>query len=349
MYDLMIIGGGMVGMTCALLAKQQGFSVCVIEPHALPVEDIRCSAVTLASQKIFKKIGIWEKNLALVASTYTRMHVWDGAGYGDLVLDATGDILENQALMRALRYEMHAKNIEIYQEKTGLCAQLMIGADGARSTTREQAGISVTEKSYQQTAIVAVVETQMPHQNTAWQRFLPTGPLAFLPLQSVFHSSIVWSTTPEQACELLGLDDQLFCEALTQAFEGRLGEVLSVGKRIAFPLKKQHASRYVGPGVALIGDAAHVIHPLAGQGANLGFMDAWVLIDILQKAQSYDLAVLQQYEAIRRRAAQKMMWAMDGLHHLFRSQASGVVGLRSMGMNLFNQSTFLKKQFKFMG
>jgi 2-octaprenylphenol hydroxylase len=230
----------------------------------------------------------------------------------------------------AVRLELN--NGEVLQTR------LLVGADGARSWVREQCGIAVTSTDYHQRAVVATVRTEQPHRDTAWQRFLPGGPLAFLPLPEGY-CSIVWSTTPEHADALLAMDETAFCAALTDAFAARLGKVQSAVGRAAFPLSAQHAGRYVQPRIALVGDAAHTIHPLAGQGVNLGFADsaalAEVLIAALQKRQDIgSLGVLRRYERWRKGENLLMLEVMTGFQKLFGSELTAVRQARNLGLNL---------------
>ena len=241
-----------------------------------------------------------------------------------------------------------------------LTAKLVIAADGALSTIRTLANIPLKEKAYQHNAIVTTVKTQKEHGLTAWQRFDETGPLAFLPLSKPqsqsepgsdlpdnHYCSIVWSVTPEKTAELLALDDDQFRQALGAAFEYRLGEIEAVESRFHFPLIQRHAEQYVQPGIVLIGDAAHTIHPLAGQGVNLGFLDAAVLAEELQRAVAAqvspgNLDILKRYQRRRRGDNQMMIYSMMGFKKLFEQSSLPVRWARNRGMDLFNQSGWLK-------
>ena len=223
-----------------------------------------------------------------------------------------------------------------------LTASLLVGADGARSRVREQAGIPVRGWSYDQTAVVVNVRTEKGHRETAWQRFLPTGPLAYLPLTDDM-SAIVWSTTPQQAEALLAMDDESFRAALGEAFDYRLGKVVDSGPRAAFPLHLQYADTYVRSGLALIGDAAHSIHPLAGQGVNLGLLDAAALAEVLQQGVrqgrvpgDYDL--LRRYERWRKADNLGTMFVMDAFKRLFGNTLPPVQWLRNLGLQITDHS-----------
>jgi 2-octaprenylphenol hydroxylase len=219
-----------------------------------------------------------------------------------------------------------------------LACALLVAADGRDSMVREFAGVNTLGWAYDQSALVANVAHQAPHQQTAWQRFLPSGPLAFLPLADG-RSSIVWSTSPAAAKQLLALDEGVFCQALGEAFEQRLGAIETVGPRGVFPLRLQHAERYVLPRLALIGDAAHAIHPLAGQGVNLGFLDAAELAQVLVAARQRGrdigaLPVLRRYERARKGDNLAMLGAMDLFKRLFSNDSMPLRLLRNTGLGL---------------
>ena len=230
-----------------------------------------------------------------------------------------------------------------------LRAALVVGADGAGSRVRELAGIGITEGDYRQEAVVAEVRTAMPHRETAWQRFLPTGPLAFLPLANG-ASSIVWSTTPEHAAQLRALDADAFGFEVADAFEWKLGAVSASGARASFPLRHLHARDYVRDRVALAGDAAHVVHPLAGQGVNLGLLDAAALAEVVGRARGLgrdvgSRATLRRYERWRRGHNALMQAVLGGFRHLFSSPWTPVRRLRETGFDLTDRLPPLKAGF----
>jgi 2-octaprenylphenol hydroxylase len=312
----------------------------------------------------------------LGVSPYRAMRVWDAAGSGSIHFDAAdlgqpdlGHIVENRVTRLALwerlegletvhllspagvaAMELGAAGPRlILEDGRGLDARLLVGADGRESRVREHAGIHTRGWAYDQHALVAAVRTQAPHRETAWQRFMPDGPLAFLPLRDG-RCSIVWSTTPAEAERLLALDEPAFCEALTEASGGVLGEILDSGPRAAFPLRLQHAQGYVRPGVALIGDAAHSIHPLAGQGVNLGFLDAAVLAEVLcdVRAARRDwagLPALRRYERSRKGENMAMLAAMDGFKRLFGSRNPVLATLRNLGLGMTDRLGPVKALF----
>jgi 2-polyprenylphenol 6-hydroxylase len=319
-------------------------------------------------------VGAWDGMTAWRVSPFRDMRVWDAAGFGSIHFDSAdigepllGWIIENRVIQHALLERARqfptvdllcptaletAHPLEEGGWRVGLndgrefTTRLLVGADGAQSKVRQLAGIETGGWGYDQHAVVANVRTEKPHQETAWQRFTPSGPLAFLPL-SDGRCSIVWSNTPERAAGLLALDDNDFGDALMAAFEARLGAILEVGPRAAFPLRLQHAHAYVKPGVVLIGDAAHVIHPLAGQGVNLGLLDAATLAEVLSDAVAADrnigsFKVLRRYERWRKGDNLLMLGIMDGFKRLFGNTLPPVRLLRNLGLNLTDAAGPLK-------
>jgi 2-octaprenylphenol hydroxylase len=379
--DIVVVGGGLVGAVFACAAAQQGFTVTLLDiarPDFSSLDheaDIRVSAVTRASQKILESIGAWSFISPQRCSPYSDMHVWDATGDGVIHFDSAdlgepdlGHIIENGIMLQAL-YKVIQQQAEITvvapikvtaihqtpdvievccEDGSRYSAALLVGADGARSAIRELAGITTRGWAYDQTAVVATLTTEKPHQHTAWQRFMPSGPLAFLPMADG-KSSIVWSTSPEHAGQLLALDDAAFCHAVGEAFAHRLGKITACSKRASFPLRMQHANAYVKPRLALIGDAAHTIHPLAGQGVNLGFADAASLLDVLADARkagkdSGEFAVLRRYERWRKGQNVSMMASMDGFKRLFSNDSAVLGRLRNAGFNLMNKTTPIKNR-----
>jgi len=336
--------------------------------------DVRVSAITPASQSIFERLELWSQISAARVSPYSRMFVWEADGTAsidfaaaDINVPALGHIVENSVIVSALHQRLASLDtVNWYAPATiadlqlpaaegdkaallldsgeRLSASLIVGADGARSLVRERAGFAVRQWDYHHQAIVTTVRTAQAHQQTAWQRFMDDGVLAFLPLHTPpgpdgqRYSSIVWSVEPERAQQLMGQDDAHFCSSLEKAFESRLGAIESVAPRHAFPLHQAHARDYVKPGIALIGDAAHSIHPLAGQGANLGLLDAWVLAKALTEARKRDVAlwhhpsVLRRYQRQRKGHNLSMMALMEAFRRLYADQPLPVRWLRNLGM-----------------
>ncbi len=378
-YDITIIGGGCVGGTLACALAQAGLKVAVVEARepqrVWPAGsvDVRVFAITRASERIFRSIGCWDAIERGGVSPFRDMRVWDASGSGAIHFDCAelgepmlGYIIEQRVIQAALNarmdmlpsltrlcpaelgaFELDADSMRVtLADGRRLHTRLLVGADGASSRVRGMAGIAVEMRDYQQEAVVAVVTTEQSHQETAWQRFLPTGPLAFLPLRDG-RSSIVWSTTPQQAAELCALDAGEFLERLSAAFDQRLGRVTAVEERVRFPLRRLHAKRYIAERLALVGDAAHVIHPLAGQGVNLGLLDAAVLFDVIVEARAaardYGLINnLRRYERWRHGDNHTMQRAMDGIKGLFGASAVPLRVLRNTGLNAVDRSGPLK-------
>jgi len=380
--EVVVVGGGMVGaaITCAL--AQRGFQVRLLERQApecgWPRGDfeIRVSAISRASKNLFANVGAWPEMVRRRVTPYERMVVWE-AGGGELRFDAgelgepeLGHIIENGVVQCALWSVLRERpeveviagaellslepderrprlTVKLRGEARRLEADLVIGADGARSQLRELAGIGTSGWSYEQHALVCTVRAEEGNRSTAWQRFMPSGPLALLPLERR-HFSIVWSTTPAEAARLAELENGAFDEALTRASEGRLGRLTLEGERGLFPLRLQHASRYIAPGLALVGDAAHVIHPLAGQGVNLGLMDAAELVEVLTRARERrrplgHLQTLRRYERARKGENLAMQAAMDLLKRLFGNDVPPLKAARNLALELADRVDPLKR------
>ncbi len=373
--DLIIVGAGMVGSTLALALEGSGLDILVLDASPLEAADVdpqggfepRVSALSAASQRIFERLGAWPGMSARRVSPYTDMHVWDGSGTGQIHFSAEtvhaevlGHIVENrvvqdalletmqrrggQRLLGAARLERLERTPQGWQltldDGRQLNAPLLVAADGANSAVRRLAGCETREWDYLHQAIVTSVRCSEPHQRTAWQRFTDDGPLAFLPLErdgDQHWCSIVWSVTELEARRLMALDDTAFRAALGRAFEQRLGEVEEVDPRLCIPLRQRHAKRYVQPGLALIGDAAHTIHPLAGQGVNLGLLDAAVLAEVIEAAMARgerpeDIRVLSRFERRRMPHNLAMMAAMEGFERLFQADPLPLRWLRNTGL-----------------
>ena len=377
-YDIIINGGGMVGATLACLLANSGRKVAVIEAFeardfsADDDYDLRVSAISRASQKALITAGAWDAIEAMRATPYEAMDVWDEAGDGNVRFEASelgepdlGHIVENKVIQKALVDALKAlptvdlicpdkMDVFIVNDdsvsvtlKSGatLTAQLLVGADGANSQVRELAGIDVKRDDYGQSGLVAVVKTEKPHEFTAWQRFQSTGPLAFLPLADG-SSSIVWTLPSDRADYYMALNKADFKAALAEALDYKLGKVTKVGKRGAFPLRGSQATPYVKERIALVGDAAHTIHPLAGQGVNLGLKDAVELAGLIANSNSDvgSIKLLRRYERARRGDNVITMRAMEGFRLLFGHSATSVKSARNFGMNLFNQMPMVKNE-----
>lgn len=364
-------------------AKQQ-LKIALIESSEPPQfdpskVDPRVAALTEKTRLIFEQIGIWNKVVDKRACAYKAMNVWDAEGTGRITFDCQqvqqpnlGHIVENSALVSSLVEQLKQQpNIELYcpanivdyqlqqdsitltlDNHSVLSAQLLIAADGANSAVREHFQFATKQWDYGQHAIVTTITTENPNQLTAWQRFMPTGPLAFLPLNNIgdnYCCSIVWSQDTKEAKRLMALEDKDFCKELSRASEHCLGQVLKIEKRHLIPLRQSHATDYVMPRVALIGDAAHSIHPLAGQGANLGFSDAQVLAEQIAKAFARDLdlgdvSVLKPYQRQRKPENLATMAAMEGFKRLFGAQNSTLRLLRNYGLSGINRMGAIKNK-----
>ena len=384
--DLLIVGAGMVGSALALALGDSGLNILVVDGGPLTAKpfvadapfEARVSALSIASQRILERLGVWDGIVARRVSPYSDMHVWDGSGTGKVHFSASsvhadvlGHIVENRVVQDALVERLHDSDIGLLADARleqmrhsgddwlltlsdgrTLRAPLVVAADGANSTVRRMTGTATREWDYLHHAIVTSVRTTDSHRKTAWQRFTDDGPLAFLPLdrEGEHWCSIVWSVTPEQSERLMKLDDERFCRELESAFEGCLGQVISADPRVCVPLRQRHAKRYVAPGLALIGDAAHTIHPLAGQGVNLGFLDAAVLAEVLHSAvergeRLADERVLSRYERRRMPHNLALMAAMEGFERLFQSDALPVRLLRNAGLKMVDHSAEAKALF----
>jgi 2-octaprenylphenol hydroxylase len=387
-YQVIIVGGGMVGSALAVALANTDISIALIEPNApqRPPEteldcagfDTRVSAITAQSEALLIKLGVWPLIEQRRKSPYQGMTVWDGDGTGEVNFNARelhvpclGTIVENREIVWALQQVVEqASNVSVIrdflshidnQDEEGLTpvflssgqtlkTQLLIGADGALSRIKQWGEFANSEWDYQHQALVATIELEQSHQGTAWQRFRPEGPLALLPLaaQNDKTCSIVWSTNEEECQQLLAFDDEAFCQQLGLAFEQRLGKINNVGPRAAFPLRQRHAKNYVVPGIALVGDAAHTIHPLAGQGVNLGFKDVAALSEELLRAHQQglnlgELNILQRYQRRRQGDNLLMMAAMEGFKRLFAAEQPMIRLLRNQGMRLFNRTAAIKQ------
>lgn len=387
--DIAIVGGAMAGSALACALAGSPYRVIVIEnnpPTTFSRDnffDARVVALSAASQQFLQQIGVWQDICAQRVSPYEKMQVWDAEGTAEICFDcadvqqpALGHIVENSLIVDVLQKKLQqAGNIRclcpaavsdlrgndagspvcelVLADQRVVRASLVVAADGAVSTLRNLADIKITEWDYGHTAIVATVKTATSHQRTARQRFMATGPLAFLPLRTSdgdeHWSSIVWSIVPEQAQALLDLSPQDFSGKLDQAIEHKFGEILEVRNRFAFPLRQRHAQVYYRNHVVLIGDAAHTIHPLAGQGVNLGFMDVKALAEELLSAHARGIAVchssvLQRYQRRRRGDNLAMTAVMEMFKRLFARKELPLRWLRNTGMRSIDALPMVKRE-----
>jgi 2-octaprenylphenol hydroxylase len=383
-YDVIIVGSGTVGATLACALLRGGMNVALIEiTPATPINtetpDLRVFALTRASERIFINLGLWDAIVQRRASPFRQMYVWDtdSPSYihfdsASLVEPLLGHIVEQSILQTALLEQLtqfdtltwyRPAKIQQFDLPTPssrekatihldngavLTTRLLVSAEGAHSAIRTLAGIPYTLHDYGQQAIVTNIITEQNHQETAWQRFLPTGPLAFLPLLDPQHCSIVWSADTPLAQRLMALEKSEFLQALTKAFANKLGLVLDCGQRLTFPLQRRYIHQYVQPRLALVGDAAHTVHPLAGQGVNLGLLDVAALSEIILNAyvnrQDFgQYQTLRRYERWRKGHNLAMVLLMDGFKQLFSTDFLPLLWARTIGLNLTNDNVFLKQ------
>ena len=378
--DVAIIGGGAVGLCAALMAARQNLRVIVVEAHEPKAwrrdrPDLRVVALALDNQAMLASYGVWQTLQTMHVRAYSTMQVFDEVEPSPLCFhaadsgrDCLGHILENTALTEALWQAVAAeKNITLYcpdkleslqngpdsvqmvlRSGAEIQARLAIGADGAASKVRQLLAMDADVHDYGQKGIVAFVETENFHRNTAWQRFLSTGPLAFLPY-SDSACSIVWSLPNEKADALLAQNPQTFCQALDSAFAGTLGKTRLISERAAFPLKRQLARSMRKDRVLLLGDAAHTVHPLAGQGVNLGFRDVGALQSAFEKAQATgsDPINTRQLDGWARQCySDNAMAALafENINRIFSNDNMALSLIRGRLLGLTNQLPPLKAQ-----
>ncbi len=383
-FDVLIVGAGMVGATAACLLARSGFSVAILEarePQAFDsteVVGLRVSAFSPGAQAILNEAGAWRQIERQRHRPYRRMRVEDrdesvviAFSAPEFGLERLGTIIENQLVQWSLWQTLQAMGgVEIicpdqlealeYENNepvarlsggTSMQCRLLVGADGANSKVRKMLGIDQKHWEYGQQGIVSVVATGKPNPGIAWQRFSEGGTLAFLPL-SEGTSSIVWSCSQAEARRLLELDDDTFCAELEQAAAGESqawpGTISACGPRAVFPLTMQLSHCYAASGAVLIGDAAHVVHPLAGQGVNLGLLDAAGLVEVLVEARSHKADIssektLRKYERWRRSEVEVMAQGIHAIRGLFMPEV--LQPLRRFGLGLVSRSWIAKEAF----
>jgi len=369
-FDVVIVGSGMVGAALACALGDSHLKVAIIEHTAqLPFtkdqpHDLRVSALSIASRNILDTLGAWEGVVERRLCPFRRMRVWEGAGSTEFCSDdinypELGYIVENRITQLALTYRLQdfqnitlicpaeINKIDYYPGRPSeialadgqvLSAKVLVAADGGQSKVRQAVGLGVTSWDYQQHALVVYIETAYGQQDITWQRFVPSGPQAFLPLTG-HYGSIVWYNSPDEVKRLGALPADALREELMAAFPDCLGEVKAVLGTASFPLKRQHAQHYVKPGVVLVGDAAHMINPLAGQGVNIGLLDAAalaeVLVEAINKGQDIaELSVLKRYEKMRRNENLAMMTVMDVFYQVFSNEIAPIKFIRNLGLGL---------------
>ncbi len=378
--DIAIVGAGIAGQTLALALAQHDFSIAVIDANEISQNigsefSPRVSAISKASQRIFERLDAWHNIKRMQA--YTDMQVWEDQAFGriefsanDNKVDNLGHIIENSCLTQALFETIQqVKQIQLFpsQKITAInrsddqqfinlengqmiTAKLIVGADGGNSFVRRSANFALTFWDYDHIAIVANVRTELAHCLAARQAFTPTGPLAFLPLSDPNACSIVWSQDTAEAQRLLSLSEAEFCKALQVALDSQLGKCELLSKRFNYPLKMQYAKQWADNGIVLVGDAAHTIHPLAGQGANLGILDVAALAQELGRLKQSGKAfhtkrALRPYERWRKAEAAKVVATMEGFKRLFSGSDPALKLARNAGLAAANSISPIKRFF----
>jgi 2-polyprenylphenol 6-hydroxylase len=378
--DVAVVGGGMVGAAAALALARAGFATALLEarePKAWNVHDevdLRVVGLAPSSLALLDELDVWPSIRDARAGPYAHMHVWDAESGAAIDFDAAsegrellGYIVENNLVQWTLWQALEAAGVRrlcpaevrafdaredrIQLELADgemLAARLLVAADGAASPLRQLAGIATSGRDYAQRAVVAHVSTERSHDGTAWQRFISTGPLALLPLADG-RSSVVWSLPEAEAQRVLALDDQAFLDELGLASDFRLGRITVTTQRAGFPLKLQLAECYQAERFVLLGDAAHAVHPLAGQGVNLGLRDVTELRDTLvaARAAGRDIGtahVLRRYARRRRSADTLDALGFDALARIYALQSPALVAARGLGVRLLDRLAPLKRR-----
>ncbi|MEG9499775.1 FAD-dependent oxidoreductase [Mannheimia indoligenes] len=380
--DIIVVGGGMIGAATALGLAQQGVKLALLEKNPLPTfeansaYDLRISAISMGSIQLLEKLGVWEQIVSMRTCPYTQLETWEIEGFNtafsatDLGLEKLGDMVENNLLQIALWEQLkqfpncvqavgfeqifarRAENRwEIQVDNQTFFAPIIIAADGANSQARQWAGIGLTSWQYRQHCLLATIKTEKIAPSATWQQFYATGPRAFLPL-SGNNGCIVWYDSPQRIAELKNLPTEKLTVAIEQHFPTRLTKELgkiNVQASGAFPLTRQHAQHYVQNGVVLVGDAAHTINPLAGQGVNLGFKDVKVLLEVVEQAvkKGENFAseeVLKRYEQKRKPDNLLMQTGMDIFYKAFKTELLPLKIARNLGLVIAEKATPIKKQ-----
>lgn len=377
--EIIIVGGGMVGSACALGLAQQGVSVHIIEQHPLPTfqpnqpYDLRISAISAASVNLLKQLEAWQYIEKMRLCPYRRLETWEIDGFStcfhapELGLNELGFMVENNLIQLGIWQRLQQSETATYSigssiqqiQKCGenwqlfldngeqLEAPLLIAADGANSKLRQLAGIGLTGWQYRQSCLLILVKTTLPQQDITWQQFFPSGPRAFLPL-SDNQACLVWYDSPSEIRRLKQLSNEKLSEEIQQAFPARLGDI-QVETANSFELTRRHAQGYFQNGIVLVGDAAHTINPLAGQGVNLGFKDVKALLEINLKAQKCgqnlaNIDRLKEYERQRKADNLLMQSGMDLLYKAFKEDILPLKIARNLALAVAEKATPLKKR-----
>lgn len=376
-FDVLIVGGGVVGLSAALAMAIRHYRVAVIDAGDLKIEDEtndrRVYAINHSSKQLLQQLGVWPFLEDNGISFYRKMHVWDevsGAAIDfdsrDVVLPDLGAMIKESTLKQALLRQINLQNniqlfpfhtvekveyaddsIRVYAKDRCWIGQLLMVADGANSPLREKLQVKLTSWSYHHHALVATVQTELSHQQTAYQVFRPEGPLALLPLKNEKQCAMVWSIAPSKANDLMVLADREFNERLQSVFGCRLGQLNAISSRHQFPLHMRHAKEYVGRRWLLLGDAAHTIHPLAGLGLNVGLADvkSWMAHIDANPLCAFSKKTLGAYQRERKSAVWQKILLMEGLKRMFENSSYPVVLLRGLGLGWCNKSALIRSFF----
>ena len=372
MHDVVVLGHGVVALAAALACHKRGYDVAILAEDGLPKRantknlDPKVCAINRPSEHLLKYLGVWE---ALEHKTYyNHVLIWDAYHNEDVLFNAAdcaepnlGHIIAYESMRQALTSQVRRQKIKVYKgcmeslqshmdaqcivtQKNTISSRLVLGADGVRSQLKAILGIESNMIDYAQNAIGAVIKHDSPHYHTSRQRFMPSGPLALLPLHDLHHSALVWSVDNIKSDQLMTLDKKQFEFELMAHYQGRLGEMTLVSDRLMFPLKSHHAKQYGKPGALLVGDAAHTVHPLAGQGLNLGLMDVAVIVDLLDHYPLGSIGLLDAYTQRQRNHNEHMRQAMTWCQRMFHVAHPVWVKLRSIGMRLLDGFTPGKRE-----
>ena len=383
-FDAIVVGAGLVGLSLTLALLQQGWQVLLVDKRSAPVKpdskpvsvsgfqldsgfSARVSALNSRSLTLLNELGIDATWLEQHSALFQGMHVWDGDGTASIEFDASGRIVENHRLEWALLlqisqlgltpvWQSEISDIECLADEVRIrfstgeefLGNCLMGVDGAYSDTRERVGIRVIEWSYEQTSMTTTVQTTLPHTGIARQCFTRDGPLALLPLADPKLCSLVWSG--RNTVDRMALSDEMLCQEISRESEFVLGQVTAVDSRFEFPLRQAHAVRYAKNNVVLLGDAAHSIHPLAGQGVNLGFADVHSLVSalaVLKLTPTRSLAkIFEKYQRQQRPRNLLMTATMESLKRLFDTDHSFVRWARNTGMDWLDGQDLIKAQLE---
>ena len=374
MHDVMIVGGGIVGLTLAALLSKNNLSVAVIESKTINAADntitARVSAIHLTAVRLFQYLECWDLLAKTARAPLQAIHIWDYTQKTQLQFDARemgeknlGFIVNNNAIVDMLYRHLkkqsvvdfycphspasiersHQNIVLTLNDERKLSAQLLVGADGAHSWVRSHMTARVHTRPYYQNAIIAVIQSALPHHHCAYQKFLPSGPEALLPLHDCYHHALVFSSDDAMSEELIKKSPEDFAAVLTESFDFKYGDLKLISTRDSFPLTMRHASHYAEQNLALVGDAAHTIHPLAGLGVNLGLMDAACLSDVLLNASHVgELRILSRYTRWRMAQNTPVIAAMRGLKEVFEINSLPFNSVRNTAINTINQCSVLK-------